>query len=450
MQIGKGDEKAAGAAERKIDQRGRDAARTGDRPGNMKGGKKPLMRSIHKKTLKRFLSTLLALTMVLGMVPFTASAAAPATVTLEQSGLKATITPSVPAVTAGNTSTVTYAVTIEATAATASGKAVSLTIGPSGDYMFYGFGTVTIDGSPSAITSTQSTAGFTLSGGKITGTVTKNYAIGSHTVPMSLSVSDLGTDSDSATFTVDRKAALTVTTDVPSGGITAGEDFTVTATSDVAEGRVLFEYNGESKYVDVESRLNGSTTIGYAECTFAAVTSADEVKATQFDMTGVVNTEDADTIIVTAATVYHTITFDGNAVDAYHIPDPVSVEHNDSYDGSTPGPDRTGYTFAGWATTSDAATPNVTGATLLTVDTDKTLYAVWTKNTVAVTWPTLPITGVTSITKLDDSALETTAPEGSTVTFKVTVTDGYDGSAMVVTANGVALYGTKGTGNTYI
>ena len=30
MQIGKGDEKAAGAAERKIDQRGRDAARTGD------------------------------------------------------------------------------------------------------------------------------------------------------------------------------------------------------------------------------------------------------------------------------------------------------------------------------------------------------------------------------------------------------------------------------------
>ena len=30
MQIGKGDEKAAGAAERKIDQRGRDAAHTGD------------------------------------------------------------------------------------------------------------------------------------------------------------------------------------------------------------------------------------------------------------------------------------------------------------------------------------------------------------------------------------------------------------------------------------
>ena len=146
------------------------------------------MRSIHKKTLKRFLSTLLALTMVLGMVPFTALAA-PATVTLVQSGLTATIIPSEPAaVTAGSTSTVTYAVTIEATNATANGRTVTLTI----DGTDYSFGTVVVNGNfggPFTIDSASSQpTEFSVVVGKITGMVTKNYDPGDHTVEMSLEV----------------------------------------------------------------------------------------------------------------------------------------------------------------------------------------------------------------------------------------------------------------------
>lgn len=395
------------------------------------------MRSIHKKTLKRFLSTLLALTMVLGMVPFTASAAAPATVTLEQSGLKATITPSVPAVTAGNTSTVTYAVTIEATAATASGKNVSLTIGPPEHYMSYAFGTVTITGS--AITGTVGMpAGLALSGGKITGTVTGGgYAIGSHTVPMSLTVSDLGTDTDSTTFTVDQKAALTVT--ATPNPVKAGEDFTVTATSDVAEGYVKFTYGTDDQRVAVIPDENDK---GIASATFTATgtVGAQTVTALQYAMTGVVNTEATETITVNAATVYRTITFDGNAVDAYHVPAAGTVATGGTYTVTDAKPNRTGYTFVGWSEDKNATTATYTGTgteTITNVTSDKTLYAVWTKNTVTLIWPN--VSAVAGVTSIDKTAGNEKVPEGSTVTFKVTVDPAYDVSTMVVTAGGVAL-----------
>ena len=415
------------------------------------------MRSIHKKTLKRFLSTLLALTMVLGMVPFTALAAAPAPVTLTQSDLTATIAPSEPApATATVPATVTYTVEIAASAGFVTNTAVKLTI----DSTDYDFGAVTVDGS-NQITGATVPSGFedyAITAGKITGTVTKNYAPNSYNVPMSLTVGG-GTSNGSATFTVPRAADLSLT--VPSSAVTAGQDFTVTATSDIADGRVLFEYNGESKYVDVESRLSSGKTIGYAECTFAAVDGKTNVKATQFDMTGVVNTEDADTIIVTAAPVVYTVTFEPGATGVYALPS--NTTYTGTYNITTDQPSRDGYTFTAWsdgvkfykydsgwevADTIDGPYLAFTGFS----GTNVTLTAQWTKNTVAVTWPTILPNGVGAITTLADATLvggTTTAPEGSTVTFKVTVTDGYDGSAMVVTANGSPLYGTKGTGNTY-
>lgn len=398
------------------------------------------MRSIHKKTLKRFLSTLLAVVMVLGMVPFTALAA-PAPVTLTQSGLEATITPSVPAVTAGNTSTVTYDVTIEATDATANDKVVSLAIGTTGNYTSCGFGVVTINGSTFEITSNQ--GGFSIIDGKITCKVTRNYAIGSHTVTMSLSVDTLGTNTKTTTITVDQKAALTVTA-APST-VTAGEDFTVTATSDVAEGYVKFTYGTGNQRVAVIPDENGK---GIASATFTATGTAGEqtVTALQYAMTGVVNTVATETITVNAATVYRTITFDGNAVDAYHVPAPETVANGANYTVTDAKPNRTGYTFVGWSEDKNATNATYAGTgteTITNVTSDKTLYAVWTKNTVAVKWPEVSvITGIASITDLSGSVLSDTTTneaEGSTVTFKVTVTDGYDVSNMVVTAGGVAL-----------
>lgn len=341
------------------------------------------MRSIHKKTLKRFLSTLLAVVMVLGMVPFTALAA-PASVTLTESGLKATITPSVPAVTAGNTSTVAYDVTIEATDATANGKVVRLTIGTAGAYTYCGFGPVTIDDSTYAI-SGYMPSGFTLSGGKITGTVTRgNYAIGSHTVTMSLSVDTVGTDTQTTTITVDQKADLTVTA-TPST-VTAGEDFTVTATSDVAGGYVKFTYGTEDQRVAVIPDENGK---GIASATFTATgtAGAQTVTALQYAMTGVVNTEATTTITVGAADTYYDVTFLPGAADAYipFSPTTVSVKSGESYPLPTAIPTRPGYVFAGWdsnnnGTADIAATATATGA----VSGNMTLNALWTRQAVTV------------------------------------------------------------------
>lgn len=390
------------------------------------------MRSIHKKTLKRFLSTLLAVVMVLGMVPFTALAA-PADVTLTQSGLKATITPSVPAVTAGNTSTVTYAVTIEATAATASGKNVSLTIGPLEHYMSYAFGTVTITGS--AITGTVGMpAGLALSGGKITGTVTGGgYAIGSHTVPMSLTVSDLGTDTDSTTFTVDQKAALTVTA-APST-VTAGEDFTVTATSDIAEGYVKFTYGADDQRVAVIPDENGE---GIASATFTATGTAgtQDVTALQYAMTGVVNTEATTTITVGAADTYYDVTFLPGAADAYipFSPTTVSVKSGESYTLPTAIPTRPGYVFAGWDRNNDGvADIEAAAAATGTVSGNMTLNALWKRQAVTVSL-------TASDTDVTPWLISGAAGKvGDTVRFNVTIPAKYNTADVLVCAGNSVL-----------
>lgn len=372
--------------------------------------------------------------MVLGMVPFTASAAAPEPVTLTQSGLKATIAPSEPnpaAVTAGSTSTVTYTVTIEATNDDADHETVKLNIGGTN----YDFGTVTINSS-SAITGATEPDHFnsySITAGKITGKVTKLYDPGSHNIIMTLTVGSGTPTVGTTNFTVDQKANLTVTTDVPSGGITAGENFTVTATSDIADGRVQFEYNGSKQSVEVIPMLDGS---GYAECTFTAVTGEVEVKATQFGMSGgVVNTEVTETIAVNAATVYHTITYAGNAVDAYNVPAAGTVATGGTYTVTDAKPNRTGYQFVKWNTKADGSGDDYTsGATISSVGADITLYAVWTKNTVTVHYPASDPTGANVIPNGD-----ATVPEGSTVTFAVTPDEGYDPATLTVTANGVAL-----------
>ena len=137
-------------------------------------------------------------------------------------------------------------------------------------------------------------------------------------------------------------------------------------------------------------------------------------------MTGVVNTEAADTITVTAATVYHTITFDGNAVDAYHVPAAGTVATGGTYTVTDAKPNRTGYTFVRWNTKADGSGTNYeSGDPIASVGADITLYAVWAKNTVTVTWP--DVSSVAGVTSIDKTAGNEKVPEGSTVTFKVTV-----------------------------
>ena len=395
------------------------------------------MRSIHKKTLKRFLSTLLAVVMVLGMVPFTALAAPPEPVTLTQSNLEAKITPSEPnpaAVTAGNQSTVTYTVEIAASAATATGETVKLTI----DGTDYDFGAVTIDSS-GAITNFANSALLTefsvITGGKITGAVTKAYDIGSHTVDMSLSVGGTGggTDTKTTTITVDQKAALTVTA-APST-VTVGEDFTVTAESDINNGYIEFAYNSATVTERVLPKSDGT---GYATHTFTAVAGEGTVTAKQFDMSGGVvdSDEKTTTITVGAADTYYDVTFLPGAADAYipFSPTTVSVKSGDSYPLPTAIPTREGYTFKGWDSdgNSGAAEYAYNGGTYtpsaVAPAADMTLNAVWEKTEYPINYFPDASTAAKYVLKTRFAAI------GETVYFSIKVPDGYDASTMTVAA----------------
>lgn len=399
------------------------------------------MRSIHKKTLKRFLSTLLAVVMVLGMVPFTALAAPPEPVTLTQSNLEAKITPSEPnpaAVTAGNQSTVTYTVEIAASAATATGETVKLTI----DGTDYDFGAVTIDGSTSEITSTLSMpTGLTLSGGKITGAVTKAYDIGSHTVPMYLTVGTLQSATETPTITVPRKAVITRLTAAPST-VTAGEDFTVTATSDVAEGYVKFTYGADVQRVAVIPDENGK---GIASATFTAAGTAgtQDVTALQYAMTGVVDSDvKTATITVGAADTYYDVTFLPGAADAYipFSPTTVSVKDGESYTLPTAIPTREGYTFKGWDSDGDSDTAEYsydgsvyTPASVTSITDDVTLNAVWEETKYPINYSPDASTAAKYVLKTRFAAI------GETVYFSIKVPEGYDASTMTVAAEGAII-----------
>lgn len=140
----------------------------------------------------------------------------------------------------------------------------------------------------------------------------------------------------------------------------------------------------------------------------------------------------------------HTVTYsagDGVA-DANYIPSTATVVDGSEYTIPAVIPTRPGYTFVKW---NDGAGDHQPGDTI-TVNGSVTLTAVWSENTVTITWPTLP-TGVTGSIGWNENTT-TTVGEGATVTFKLNLTAGYDPSTLLVTANGAALVGVNETGTT--
>ena len=140
-----------------------------------------------------------------------------------------------------------------------------------------------------------------------------------------------------------------------------------------------------------------------------------------------------------------TITYDKNTSDPVtNLPSPTSVlQSTGSGTLSNTVPERTTYTFGGWAETTSGAVAYVAGGNITGVSADKTLYAVWTKTPVEelllnyselnkyVGDPavTLEVTGVT--------------PEGADAS--VTWSSSNSSVASVVAATGVVTFGTVGT-----
>ena len=79
------------------------------------------------------------------------------------------------------------------------------------------------------------------------------------------------------------------------------------------------------------------------------------------------------------------VAFDLNHVDAQESVSPVVVTNGVAY-GALPDATRTGYTFIGWTNGQDAHSPSVMAETIVTNETDHTLYAQWTVNAYTVTF----------------------------------------------------------------
>ena len=80
-----------------------------------------------------------------------------------------------------------------------------------------------------------------------------------------------------------------------------------------------------------------------------------------------------------------TVTFDVNCADVQNVVPPIAVTNGVAY-GKLPEVTRTGYAFDGWTAARNARFAVVTSETIVTNDTDHTLYAQWTANSYTVTY----------------------------------------------------------------
>lgn len=199
----------------------------------------------------------------------------------------------------------------------------------------------------------------------------------------------------------------------------AGQQFTVTAMTNVNNGHVAFTYNGVTKSAPVSPLPNNE---GYAEYTFTAETDKTVVTANLFDAAGIPPADKSVTFTVGAPAANYTVVFRANGDNVYSLPEPQTVKSG-GYAVMPITPERKGYTFGGWY--KDAAC--TTSFTLTTpVTEDLHLYAGWKKVTYLVSLPYLP-TGVTAHLTTPNYA-----GVGDTVTFNVTVPDKYDTTNMLV------------------
>ena len=209
----------------------------------------------------------------------------------------------------------------------------------------------------------------------------------------------------------------------------AGQQFTVTAMTNVNNGHVAFTYNGVTKSAPVSPLPNNE---GYAEYTFTAETDKTVVTANLFDAAGIPPADKSVTFTVGAPAANYTVVFRANGDNVYTLPAPQTVKHGEK--AVTPvTPERKGYTFEGWYT--DAACTNAAAYTFADpVTKNLELYAKWTATpvTIEITKDTDDVT----VFPPPSAGSTTTLPGaiGKTANFNVTVPAKYDTANMIVQA----------------
>lgn len=151
---------------------------------------------------------------------------------------------------------------------------------------------------------------------------------------------------------------------------------------------IRFNANGGSGAPSTQYKYHGNnltlsstkpTRTGYD---FVGWSTSSSASSATYSAGGTYSSNSATTLYAVWKARTYTVTFNANggSVD----PDSKSVTYNSTY-GTLPTPTRTGYTFAGWYTSSSNGT-QITSSSRVSITSNQTLYAHWTINSYTVTF----------------------------------------------------------------
>lgn len=185
--------------------------------------------------------------------------------------------------------------------------------------------------------------------------------------------------------------------------------------------------NGTKYTVPVEPTMYGFTFAGWKVTSGSADVTGNEITNITGDITLTAQwTADGSTPVGS-----HTVTFDGVYTGVSNIPAVQVVKDGETATAPTQTPLREGYVFKHWSTTQNGEAYAFGSA----LTEDLTLYAVWEREKVNITWPT----GLTGVSSTSPSPLPSLVDKGSSISFQLKLDNGYEFRQGAVKVDGVPL-----------
>ena len=185
--------------------------------------------------------------------------------------------------------------------------------------------------------------------------------------------------------------------------------------------------NGTKYIVPVEPTMYGFTFAGWKVTRGNADVTGNEITNITGDITlTALWTEDGTTPVGS-----HKVTFDGVYTGVSNIPAVQVVKDGEMTTAPTQTPLREGYVFKHWSATQNGEA--YAFGSVLTED--LTLYAVWEREKVNITWPT----GLTGVSSTSPSPLPASVDKGSSISFQLKLDNGYEFRQGAVKVDGVPL-----------
>lgn len=218
------------------------------------------------------------------------------------------------------------------------------------------------------------------------------------------------------------------------------QNYTITFQSEYsgASGLMTSTTSNGTKYtVPVEPTMYGFTFAGWKVTKTGGTLTATVAKGT--DGKWVVDGIDSDITLTaqwtkdgTTPVGSHTVTFDGVYTGVSNIPAVQVVKDGETATAPTQTPLREGYVFKHWSTTQNGEAYAFGSA----LTEDLTLYAVWEREKVNITWPT----NLTSENGVESFAtIPASVAKGGNISFSVKLKDGYEFRQGAVKVDGVPL-----------